>query len=121
MFKWLKDKFNKKVSSEMNGCITQNLNFVYSLEVKKYVIKENISEDIMSHIYLIKDQTEKIKLTKNPDDDFSPDENDILMKLNKDCRRIWANYLGGSNFKFDQEFPTNEKQFEDFKKLLTTK
>ena len=80
MFKWLKDKINKKVSSEMNGCITQNLNFVYSLEVKKYVIKENISEDIMSHIYLIKDQTEKIKLTKNPDDDFSPDENDILMK-----------------------------------------
>ena len=35
MFKWLKDKINKKVSSEMNGCITQNLNFVYSLEVKK--------------------------------------------------------------------------------------
>ena len=28
----------------------------------------------------------------------------ILMKLNKDCRRIWANYLGGSNFKFDKEF-----------------
>ena len=39
--------------------LLENLNFVYSLEVKKYVVKENMSEDIMSHIYLIKNQTEK--------------------------------------------------------------
>ena len=64
MLKWLKDKINKKVSKEMMGCITQNLNFTYAIEVQKYVFKDNIDEVIMNNIYSIKDQTEVIYFKK---------------------------------------------------------
>ena len=121
MLKWLKDKINKKMSKEMMGCITQNLNFAYAIEVQKYVFKDNIDKVIMNNIYSIKDQTEIIFFKKELNAEFTAEENDLLLRLNKDCRRIWANYFGKSNFKFDKEFPTNEIQYDDFKKLLSNK
>ncbi len=64
MFKWLKDKVNKKMNNEMHNCITQNLNFVYMVEARKYALKDNINEEVMSHIYMIKDQSENIQNSK---------------------------------------------------------
>ena len=60
MFKWLKDKVNKKMNNEMHNCIIQNLNFVYMVEARKYALKDNINEEVMSHVYMIKDQSENI-------------------------------------------------------------
>ena len=101
MFKWLKDKVNKKMNNEMHNCITQNLNFVYMVEARKYALKDNINEEVMSHIYMIKDQSENIQNSKTEGDDFTNDESDILLKLNMDCRKLWANYFGGSESNYD--------------------
>ena len=60
MFKWLKDKVNKRMNKEMRNCITQNLNFVYMVEARKYALKDDINEEVMSHVYMIKDQSENI-------------------------------------------------------------
>ena len=64
MFKWLKDKVNKRMNKEMRNCITQNLNFVYMVEARKYALKDDINEEVMSHVYMIKDQSENIKKSK---------------------------------------------------------
>ena len=44
MFKWLKDKVNKKMNNEMHNCITQNLN----LWLEK-MISKNPDQWIWSH------------------------------------------------------------------------
>ena len=115
MFNWLKDKINKKMNDEMYNCITQNLNFVYMVEARKYALKEDISEEVMTHVYMIKDQSELIKNSKNEGDNFTNDENDLLLKLNMDCRKLWANYFNGSDMKFDKEFPKNKSIVGDSK------
>ena len=113
MFKWLKDKVNKRMNNEMHNCITQNLNFVYMVEARKYALKDDINEEVMSHVYMIKDQSENIQNSKTEGDDFTNDESDILLKLNMDCRKLWANYFGGSDMKFDKEFPKDKSIIGD--------
>ena len=108
MFKWLKKKVSKKISTEMGGCIIQNLNFVYMVEAKKFALKQEVDPDILNKIWEIKEKTEQIQNIKKPGDSFSPEENDILLEMNKYCRNIWTNYFNGSAFKFDKEFPTEE-------------
>ena len=110
MFKWLKGKVNKKIATEMNGCITQNLNFVYMVEAKKFALKQDVDPEIFNKILEIKEKTEQIHNIKKPGDALSPEENDILLELNKYCRNIWTNYFKGNAFKFDKEFPTEESK-----------
>ena len=112
MFGWLKGKINKKINSEMQGCIIQNLNFVHMVEKAQYVFGEDIDPSILNKIYEIKDRSIQIRDSKNPEDNFSPEENDILLELNKYCRNLWTNYFRGSAMKFDSEFSTKELKLD---------
>lgn len=108
MFNWIKNKINKKMSKEMHGCIIQNLNFVTMVETVQYVFGKDIEPTILQKVYEIKDLSEKIRDSKSPEDTFTPEENDILLELNKYCRNIWTNYFKKGAFEFDKEFSSEE-------------
>tara|TARA_B000000532_G_C18539315_1_gene264943 strand:+ start:53 stop:394 length:342 start_codon:yes stop_codon:yes gene_type:complete len=112
MFKWLKGKISKRINSEMDGCIIQNLNFVYSMEVSQYVFKRNFEQSIMNRIYEIKEQTEKYDKIKKAGDDFTPKETDDLLEMNMHCRNIWKNYLNKKASEFDKVFSSDELDSE---------
>ena len=68
MFKWIKSKISKRINSEMDGCIIQNLNFINMVEMEQYVFKRNNEQSIMNRIYEIKEQTEKYDKIKKAGD-----------------------------------------------------
>jgi len=101
MFKWLSGKITEKYNKEMKGCIIQNLKFV------NYVRSEDIiNPNIEIFIDEIKDVSLKMQSKMDSGSELSSDDRSKLLDVNMNCRRIWANEFGGSNFKFDKEFPT---------------
>ena len=108
MFKWIKSKISKRVNSEMDGCIVQNLNFINMVEMEQYVFKRNIEQSIMNRIYEIKEQTEKYDKIKKAGDNFTPKETVDLLEMNMHCRNIWTNYFNKKAFEFDKEFSSDE-------------
>ncbi len=108
MFKWIKSKISKRINSEMDGCIIQNLNFINMVEMEQYVFKRNIEQNIMNRIYEIKEQTEKYDKIKKAGDNFTSKETDDLVEMNMHCRNIWTNYFNKKAFEFDKEFSSDE-------------
>ena len=97
MFNWVKNKIRKKMSTEQDGCIRQNLNFVnFSRSRDSHQIENEIRE--------VYEGTNEIKSRKKINEPLSPEDSARNLDLNMICRKIWANYYGGSNSKFDKEF-----------------
>jgi|TARA_B000000475_G_C15974343_1_gene438377 hypothetical protein len=108
MFNWIKSKISKKINSEMDGCILQNLNFVNMVEEEQYIFKRNIDQTIMNRIYEVKEQTKKYDKIKKAGDNFSPEETDDLLKMNMHCRNIWKNYFNKNAVEFDKVFSSDD-------------
>ncbi len=108
MFNWIKSKISKKINSEMDGCILQNLNFVNMVEKEQYIFKKNIDQTIMNRIYEIKEQTEKYDKIKKAGDNFTPKETDDLLEMNMHCRNIWKTYFNKTAFEFDKIFSSDD-------------
>ena len=103
MFSWLKSKINNRMISEMEGCIHQNIQFA-NMFFNKFSSDKSRTHQIY-WIEEIRDNSIEIKEKRKSNEPFSNEDTDTLMKLNKDCRRIWADELGESNFTFDKKFP----------------
>ena len=112
MFSWIKSKISKKVNSEMDDCIVQNLNFVNMVEEEQYIFKRNIEQTIMDKIYEIKEQTEKYDKIKKVGDNFTSEETDDLLEMNMHCRNIWKNYFNKKAFEFDKVFSSDDLDSE---------
>ena len=52
--------------------------------------------------------TEQIDKSKKAGEDFTPKENDALLKMNKYCRDVWTGYFKQSAWDFDKEFSSEE-------------
>ena len=103
MFSWLKSKINNRMISETEGCIHQNIQFA-NMFFNKFSSDKSRTHQIY-WIEEIRDNSIEIKEKRKSNEPFSNEDTDTLMKLNKDCRRIWADELGESNFTFDKKFP----------------
>lgn len=108
MFDWIKNKYNKKITTEMDSCIVQNLNFVNMVEEEQYVFNKNINNDILQKIKEIKKTTEFFDKNKNPGSNFTPKETNTLLELNSYCRNIWVNYFKKKPLDFDKVFSSDE-------------
>ena len=89
--KFIKSKISKRINSEMDGCIIQNLNFINMVEMEQYVFKRNIEQSIMNRIYEIKEQTEKYDKIKKAGDNFTPKETDDLFRTRQPINLMLTN------------------------------
>jgi len=106
--KWLKSKISRKINSEMDACIIQNINFANMVEEEKYVFNRDIDQNILQRIYEIKQKTEFYDKTKKPGSNFTPVESDDLLEMNTHCRNIWTNFFKKKAFDFDKVFSSEE-------------
>ena len=103
MFKWLSDKINEKYKTEMQGCIKQNLRFVdYVREQDDLNANINMFIDDINNVSIVM----KSKMAQG--EELTSDDRSQLLDVNMNCRRIWANEFGGSNWKFDKVFKTED-------------
>ena len=49
MFEWIK-KINRKINSEMDGCIIQNYNFIHMVQAKRFALHEDIDDEIFDSL-----------------------------------------------------------------------
>ena len=103
MFKWLSNKIDEKYKTEMQGCIKQNLRFV------DYVRQQ---DDINPNINMFIDDIINVSIIMQSKmaqgEELTSDNRSQLLDVNMNCRRIWANEFGGSTWKFDKEFKTED-------------
>jgi len=101
MFGWLREKINKKMENEMRGCILQNFRFV-----EFYNSKDKLNPSLNSFVEEVDHVSRYMKNKLDSGVSLSSEDNSKLLDVNMNCRRIWANEFGGSDLKFDKEFPT---------------
>ena len=108
MFEWIKKKISRKINSEMDGCIIQNYNFIHMVQAKRFALHEDIDDEIFDSLSKVLYSTEQIDKSKKAGEDFTPKENDALLKMNKYCRDVWTGYFKQSAWDFDKEFSSEE-------------
>jgi hypothetical protein len=99
MLGWLRKKINKKIENEMGGCILQNLKFV-----EFYNNQDKLNPSLDLFIEEIERVSKFMKNKLDLGEFLTSEDNSKLLDVNMNCRRIWANEFGGSDFKFDKQF-----------------
>lgn len=94
MLKWLRDKLMRGDKETFNTGLDRNTNF---LEFAKSF--SNNTDAILQTIYTL--EIENIRLRT-----FGYNEKNMskLLDLDMNCRRLFANVYGGSDFKYDSKF-----------------
>ena len=94
MFKWLRDKVLRGDEESFNKGLDRNTNF---LEFAKSFT--NNTDEVNQIIYAL--ETENMRLWT-----FGYNEKTMskLLDLDMNCRRLFANFYGGSDFKYDSKF-----------------
>ena len=94
MFKWLRDKVLSGDEESFNKGLDRNTNF---LEFAKSFT--NNTDEVNQIIYAL--ETENMRLWT-----FGYNEKTMskLLDLDMNCRRLFANVYGGSDFKYDSKF-----------------
>lgn len=94
MFKWLRDKVLRGDEESFNKGLDRNTNF---LEFAKSFT--NNTDEVNQIIYDL--ETENMRLWT-----FGYNEQTMskLLDLDMNCRRLFANVYGGSDFKYDSKF-----------------
>ena len=94
MFKWLRDKVLRGDEESFNKGLDRNTNF---LEFAKSF--KNNTDQVNQIIYAL--ETENMRLWT-----FGYNEQTMskLLDLDMNCRRLFANVYGGSDFKYDSKF-----------------
>ena len=98
MFKWLRDKLLKGDEESFNKGLDRNTNF---LEFAKSFT--NNTEDVMKTIYLLESENMRLWTLGYNEQTMSK-----LLDLDMNCRRLFANVCGGSDFKYDSKFEPKE-------------
>jgi len=108
MFKWLKNKLTKSMTNEMVGCMNQTINFCDNYLNGEFDITEVFKEpniQLRMLINQINSEAKAIKMDINDDwSEITFEDKELVLKLNKDCRRIWTNEMGEKLSSFDQKF-----------------
>ena len=94
MFKWLRDKVMRGDEESFNKGLDRNTNF---LEFAKSFTSN--TDEVNQIIYAL--ETENMRLWT-----FGYNEKTMskLLDLDMNCRRLFANVYGGSDFKYDSKF-----------------
>jgi hypothetical protein len=94
MFKWLRDKLMKGDQETFNTGLERNTNF---LEFAKSFTSN--TDEVNQIIYAL--ETENMRLWT-----FGYNEKTMskLLDLDMNCRRLFANVYGGSDFKYNSKF-----------------
>jgi hypothetical protein len=94
MFKWLRDKVLRGDEESFNKGLDRNTNF---LEFAKSFTSN--TDEVNQIIYAL--ETENMRLWT-----FGYNEQTMskLLDLDMNCRRLFANVYGGSDFKYDSKF-----------------
>jgi hypothetical protein len=94
MLKWLRDKLMKGDEESFNKGLDRNTNF---LEFAKSFTSN--TDEVNQIIYAL--ETENMRLWT-----FGYNEKTMskLLDLDMNCRRLFANVYGGSDFKYDSKF-----------------
>jgi hypothetical protein len=94
MFKWLRDKVLRGDEESFNKGLDRNTNF---LEFAKSFTTN--TDEVNQIIYAL--ETENMRLWT-----FGYNEKTMskLLDLDMNCRRLFANVYGGSDFKYDSKF-----------------
>ena len=94
MFKWLRDKVLRGDEESFNKGLDRNNNF---LEFAKSFTSN--TDEVNQIIYAL--ETENMRLWT-----FGYNEKTMskLLDLDMNCRRLFANVYGGSDFKYDSKF-----------------
>ena len=94
MFKWLRDKVLRGDEESFNKGLDRNTNFV---EFAKSFTSN--TEEVNQIIYAL--ETDNMRLWT-----FGYNEKTMskLLDLDMNCRRLFANVYGGSDFKYDSKF-----------------
>ena len=94
MFKWLRDKVLRGDEESFNKGLDRNTNF---LEFAKSFTSN--TDEVNKIIYAL--ETENMRLWT-----FGYNEKTMskLLDLDMNCRRLFANVYGGSDFKYDSKF-----------------
>ena len=94
MFKWLRDKVLRGDEESFNKGLDRNTNF---LEFAKSFTSN--TDEVNQTIYAL--ETENMRLWT-----FGYNEQTMskLLDLDMNCRRLFANVYGGSDFKYDSKF-----------------
>ena len=94
MFKWLRDKVLRGDEESFNKGLDRNTNF---LEFAKSFTSN--TDEVNQIIYAL--ETENMRLWT-----FGYNERTMskLLDLDMNCRRLFANVYGGSDFKYDSKF-----------------
>jgi len=94
MLKWLRDKLMRGDKETFNTGLDRNTNF---LEFAKSF--KNNSQEVNDLIYAL--ETENMRLWT-----FGYNEQTMskLLDLDMNCRRLFANVYGGSDFKYNSKF-----------------
>ena len=98
MFKWLRNKIKKDTEEEFNKGLDRNTNF---LEFAKSF--SNNSEEVNQIIYSL--ETENMMLWTVG---YSENGMSKLLDIDMNCRRLFANVYGGSDFKYNSKFDPND-------------
>ena len=94
MFKWLRDKVLRGGEESFNKGLDRNTNF---LEFAKSFT--NNTDEVNQIIYAL--ETENMRLWTFGYNDKTMSK---LLDLDMNCRRLFANVYGGSDFKYDSKF-----------------
>ena len=95
------------MTTEMEGCMNQTINFCDSYLNGEFDITEVFEDSNIQLRMLINEinsEAKAIKMTRDDHEPFSFEDNEKLLKLNKDCRRIWTNEMREKLSSFDQVF-----------------
>jgi hypothetical protein len=94
MFKWLRDKVLRGDEESFNKGLDRNTNF---LEFAKSFTSN--TDEVNQIIYAL--ETENMRLWTFGYNDKTMSK---LLDLDMNCRRLFANVYGGSDFKYDSKF-----------------
>jgi hypothetical protein len=110
MFNWFKSKINKRLSIEADKAIFQCENFIpFTWDMIGEAYDPTFIE-IQNELTDLNQRLDNIKQKRNEDGSFAYNDADDLMKLNKDCRRIYSKFR--VNKSFDEEFKYFVKEKE---------
>jgi len=111
MFNWLKSKIKKRLSIEADKAIFQCENFIpFTWDMIGEAYEDPAFIEIQNELIGLNQRLDKIKQKRNEDGTFAHNDADDLMKLNKDCRRVYSKFR--VNKSFDEEFKFIEEKID---------
>ena len=110
MFGWLKSKTMKRLSVEADKAIFQCENFIGFTWDMIGEEHDPAFIEIQNELTDLNQKLDKIKQKRKEDGTFAYNDADDLMKLNKECRRVYSRLKVSKSFDEEFKYITKEKE-----------